>query len=526
MVIALTLLACDKAEDPAVTPASELDAEELLVRASLDLRGVRPTTAELDRVSADPSAYDALVDEFLADPRFEDRATDLFAEVFLTRTETFNVRFDGFDLTGISYYDMLRAVGEEAPRIVAHTAADDLPITEIVTGDWTMADPTTARLWPVDYPAGTSGWQQVRWTDGRPPAGVLAANSFYWRYPSTDSNANRKRANQISRILLCHDYLTRPIDFDRNVNLLDSEAIDDALHTNPGCIACHASLDPLAAYLFGFWTYEFTASEVSNYHPARERQWQDYLGTSPAYYGQPGSDLSDLGWQIAADERFPQCLVEHVTEGLLRRDVGVDDADRLTEHREALISSGLKLKPVFASVVRSPEYKAAGAPKMATTDLLADQVEDLTGFRWLGMDGRDLLRTDQQGFQTLGGGADGVFVTRAASAPNATILLVQERLAEGAAAYVVEHDVLEPSSARLFTAIDFTETTETDRDAMVAQVQALHRRIFGHQVDADSAEVEANLGLWDELYALDHDTTTAWSGVLTALLRDPDFLLY
>jgi len=42
----------------------------------------------------------------------------------------------------------------------------------------------------------------------------------------------------------------------------------------------------------------------------------------------------------------------------------------------------------------------------------------------------------------------------------------------------------------------------------------------------DGEEVEANLALWQELYAINRDADEAWAGLLTALLRDPDFLLY
>jgi hypothetical protein len=61
---------------------------------------------------------------------------------------------------------------------------------------------------------------------------------------------------------------------------------------------------------------------------------------------------------------------------------------------------------------------------------------------------------------------------------------------------------------------------------MAAQVQVLHLRLFGDVVAADGPEVEANLALWSELYALDHDPAAAWAGVLTVLMRDPRFLLY
>jgi hypothetical protein len=397
-----------------------------------------------------------------------------------------------------------------------------------------MANETLARMWPLDYPEGETGWKKVHYTDSRPAAGILATNGLWWRYQSTDSNANRKRANVTSRILLCHDYLTRPIDFDRNVNLLDEEAITDALRTNPGCVNCHASLDPMAAYFFGFWAYEPGSSEIAQYHPARERNWEEYLGTPPGYYGQPGSSLADLGHQIAADNRFPECMVEHVTELLLRRDVELLDFDRLTAHREALIEGELRLKPLFRSVLSSPEYRAAtdeGLPgtqvplKMATPDLLATQIEELTGLQWT-RDDWELMGSDGMGFLTLSGGADGVYAVKNSTSPNTTLLLVQERLAEAAADHVVQHDLAEPAEARLFTAVDFTETPDTGREAMAAQLQALHWRIFGNRVEADGPEVTANLELWSDIHAIEADIPATWAAVLSALLRDPDLLFY
>ena len=81
----------------------------------------------------------------------------------------------------------------------------------------------------------------------RPAAGILSTNSMWWRYGSTASNANRGKVNAISKILLRNDYLSKTISFDRSVNLLDDDALNDALKTNPGC-ACHNSLDPLASF--------------------------------------------------------------------------------------------------------------------------------------------------------------------------------------------------------------------------------------------------------------------------------------
>jgi len=511
----------------------EMAPHRLLVRASLDLRGVRPTPAELDRIEADPEAYEELVDEYLADPRFADRVMDMFAEVYLTKTEQYFLNLAAYGVEDVPQPELLDAIGSEALQVLGEIAREDLPITDLVTADWTMANEVTSRLWPLDYPEGETGWKRAHYTDGRPSAGVLSGTGIWWRYQSTDSNANRKRANQASRILLCNDYLVRPIDFDRNVNLLDEEAIADALKTNPGCVNCHVSLDPLAAYFFGFTTFNPDSTDAGTYHPSRERLGEDILGVTPAFYGDPGSSLADLGWQIAVDHRFPQCMTEHVTELLLRRDAELLDFARLTEHRNALIEGELALRPLFRSVMLSPEYRAGtdeGLPgtqvplKMVTPSLLADQVEGLTGFAYTS-GGWDLLQSDQVGFLTLAGGADGAFVTKHARSPNVTLLLVQERLAEAAAAYVVEQDQV-AESPRLFSVVPPTTHVDDDPQGSIEQLQLLHRTFFGTTVAADGPEVEANLALWHDLFAIEGDAEGAWAGVVSALLRDPDILLY
>ncbi len=403
-----------------------------------------------------------------------------------------------------------------------------------MTGDWTMMNETLAQALPTDYPAEASGWQVAHYTDGRPAAGVLSTSTMWWRYDSTDSNANRKRANTASRVLLCNDYLSRPIDFDRNVNLLDGDAVLDALKTNPACMACHVSLDPLAGYFYGFWTYiDGSAGDATEYHPEREVLWQSYTDVAPGYYGEPGHSLGDLGYQIASDNRFAECAVEQAYSLLLRRSVDLDDTDHLTTHWNAFLSGGLTLRSLVRSVVDDPNYRTgsttADGPvtlKMVTPDLLASQVKDLTGFDWRYL-GFDMLKSEMVGVRTLAGGADGYTVTANATSPNATLVLVQQRLAEAASDYAIEQERMQSmSERRLFTEIGFTETFDSDEEKMVRQLQLLHQRVLGNVVDDKGPEVEANRDLWNDLYAVSHDSAEAWKGLLYALLRDPDFLFY
>ena len=522
MVLTLLLACAGEPQTSAPTAEPQMSPVEVLERASLDVRGVRPTTAEIEALEADPSALDSMIDTFLHDDRFEGRVRDMWSEIYLTRSEAYLISGSVYGLDDASFQ---ASVGDEPLRILGHIAANDLPYTDLVTADWTMADDNLAAAWPIDHQG--SGWQRSHYTDGRPAAGVLATNSMWWRYTSTDSNANRKRANAISRILLCNDYLSRPIEFDRNVNLLDEDAVTEAITTNPACISCHSSLDPIASYLFGFWWFDYTNPlEASTYFPERELRWKSYVNASPAYYGEAGYTLADLGHQIAADHRFPECATEQAYELLLRRDSTLADTDALTGHRNNFIEGGLTVRALFTSILADPRYRSGATDaegyvpkKMVTADLLASQVEDLTGFRWT-YGSYDMLGTDAVGVRTLAGGADGYNVTSTATTTNATLVLVQERLAEAASSYVVAN---EPD--RLFT-VDFSETPDTNRAAMAAQVQALHLRLFGKRVAADGDEVDAALTLWSSLYAVERDGTMAWAGVLSALLRDPDLLFY
>ncbi len=525
MVSLLALLvACadPPAGDSALAP---MPIAALAVRTSLDLRGVRPTVDELAAIEADPEGFPAVVDAWMADPRFGARVRDLWSEVYLTRAAPRFLSAASYDLDDPAAF--ARAVGEEPLRILERVAVEDRPWTELATADWTVADPLLASIWPLQRDEG-EGWQPARYTDGRPAAGVLATNSFHWRYDSTASNANRKRANAASRILLCHDYLVRPIDFDRNVNLLDEAAVESALVTNEGCVNCHQSLDPVASFFYGFsWVDPSSAQEASRYHPERERDWRTRTGRAPGFYGRPGYSLADLGQAIAADSRFASCAVEQAWTLLLRRPVEAGDTDALVQHREAFLAGDLRLRPLLASVVADSRYQtgasdAAGAvsKKMVTPDLLASSIEGLTGFRWVG-NGYDLLGDDTVGYRTLAGGADGYAVTANATEPNATLVLAQARLAEAAASWMVAN-----APERLLPGVDLAHGPDDDAAAFAAAVQHLHLALFGAHVAADGPDVAAAADLWRGLRAIETSGSAAWTGLVTALLRDPAILFY
>ena len=212
----------------------------------------------------------------------------------------------------------------------AHIVANETPLTRSwlsVTGRW----PTSSwlRSGPSSTPRAQRAGRCLATTTRARPPGILATNSLWWRYMSTTSNANRGKANAISKILLCNDYLSKTIEFDRSVNLLDEDAMNDALKTNPGCATCHNSLDPLASFHWGtYYTDYQSPSDLKYYHPEREHLWQSYGDIEPAYYGQPGEGLGDSGQFIAADPRFIDCAVERVFGLLSQSETTMDDTAR------------------------------------------------------------------------------------------------------------------------------------------------------------------------------------------------------
>ncbi len=534
---------------PADPPASELpavasdaglnslDSSRLLRRMSLDIRGILPSIEELDAVAADAEQLKPLRDAYLDDPRVEQRLVQLLAERWHTRVDEFLVPYWEYQPYGSDptyEYAVERAIGEEPLRLMAYIATQDYPWTDIVTADYTLANEILAPIWPLDYPDG-SGWQVSRYRDGRPAAGVLSTNGLWWRYYTTVSNLNRGRAAAVARLLLCEDYLARPVTFASNVALVDQEGLEEALRSNPYCMGCHSSIDPIASALFGFWQAgEYNTDEMDHYHPERERLGISVIGTAPAWYGVPVDGLAEMGRRVAADPRFARCTAQSMAELLWRRPVGNADFARIDQLRDAYLEGGERLKPLIAAVTDTPVYRAGGLNsrgtaeqeaqentlRLMTAPLLASSVEDLTGFRWIEA-GFDQLDNDSIGYRILGGGVDGSYVTRAQQNPGMTWALTVQRLAEGAAEHVVQQELERGQSRRLLSRVGLNSapgSTEFEEE-----LKALHWRLYAQPAPASwSTAIGA---LWSSV-AQAEDETAAWVAVLSVLFRDPLYTAY
>jgi len=531
--MALLLLSCATQE---VEGLDLLPPAEQLKRLSLDLRGVMPTLEEVASIQQAPYLYEDFADRYLDDDRFLGQVRNLYDQRFLVRT--------GSDAGLGSSYDgdtVAAALADESLRLVSRIVDQDLPWTEVVLADYTMANPVLADVFELDYPSDASDWQPAHYVDGRPHAGVLSMSSIWYRYPSMGGNANRHRANAMSKMLLCEDYLTRPVVLNRaavDQLVIDPEA---AINENESCQSCHSTLDPLASHFFGFFVTDGEDADdmvFTEYMAEEEEGWRDYSGKSPGYYGVPTANLTELASQIADDSRFSDCAVRSFWEGITQRDYSDLDWSEVSDHRAAFEADGLLVKPLVKSIVMSEAYRAdtpedldlaerLPGVKVVAPHQLANTVEQLTGYRWQ-FDGLDGLTTDTLGLPVLAGGTDGDTVTERSYEPSVGLVYVQERLAWSAAWHVVEHDL---DSAREGDAILLHYVTvEDDPDnaarAFDTQIRKIYEAVRLSPLDPTADEPEQLIEVWKQVHSVEGSARSAWAAVLTAILRDPALITY
>ena len=527
------MLACQPTSTPEVEVSElvPLPAPELLRRVSLDLRGVLPTAEELEWAESDPAAIAELSEEWMESEAFEERLVHLLAQRWQTRVDVFDITHQDFDLHQEQDYTYHRAVGEEPLRLMASVIVEDRPWREILTSETTRIHDVLADHWPVDYPEGETGWQEAYYTDDRPPVGVLATNGLWWRYSTTESNMNRGRAAAISRLLLCEDYLNRPISFGED----GFDDPEEAVRTSPYCLACHSSIDPVAASLFGFWWLaQYSTIEEITYHPEREPLAETLLGTSPSWYGQPMSGLADLGAMVANDPRFTSCAVESWAELLWQRDLRLEDQPVLEALRVTFLEADQRIQPLLLAILETEAYQAgslvddasedaqdsARTRRMLSPDQLTTTLDSLAGFSWE-KDGYELLDSDIYGYRILAGGLDGLTVTAPSRSPGLTWALVTKRAAQGTASLAVDQALVQGQETGLLEGLDLEDLPGDP--AFESALDALHWQLFGQRSDANWRASITDL--WSQVEALE-GAQSAWTTVLTVTLRDPEFLSY
>jgi len=548
LVIPALLLAC-AGDDPPVAEVEDtvvrLTPSQHLVRASMALRGVRPTVDELDAVAADPSVLPAIVDYYLTTDEFGETIRDLHAESLLlgVAPDVFPAGFPAVgELEGRDAHAINVSVVEAPLRLVEHVVRNDRPYPEIVTADYTLADEVVATVWGLPYDDEEGGWQVTRYEDERPVAGILSDGFVFTRHSTTYSNKNRGRAANLARGLLCYDFLDRQVEIDSGIDLADEEAVANAIATNDACVSCHQTLDPLATLFADHFPIRVPA-ELESY-PVRQfapelRPLYAPRDAHPYFFGQPAVDLVDVGVHVANDPRFALCASRRFYGHLAGVEEGAIPLDVVDRYRDVFVESGQNARALARAIVLGDDFAvrrvtgdatdALVGVKRASPEQLARMFEDLTGYVWesdfdfdvgAGRVGRvDLMRDPFLGYSVLAGGTDSISVTRPARTWSATTALVLRGLAAHAAPHVVRSDLAEPdpSYRRLLTEVD---PDTRDEPRIRGQLVMLHLRLFGERVTEEDPSVDAAYEVFADTLAARDDVSRAWTTTLFAMFQD------
>lgn len=521
-------------------------------RVSMALRGVPPSLGELTLVRQEPTALRALTDQWLADPRFAETVADWHAEMLWLRHDTEAPLPPRGPLEGEDRGAIGDSMAEAPLRSVVRLVREGASYRSLFEGRQVSVDARTAAVWGLPYEPGFGGWQTASLPAELPAAGILVDPNLWSRHISSDTNHHRARANLVHRVWLCEDLSARTLELG-DLDLSDADAVTDAVRTDPGCVGCHETLDPLASAFAG-WRRYITPSEVAAaydagcedadfcyplglYAPASVPTAADLALPEPALAGRPVADLAELGQALVDDPRFGTCVARQMAAYLRQQslsEVPSAEAERLGRR---FVDSGHDLTVLAREIVLSDRFRAQGGevgPLLARPEQVARTVADRTGFTWLGDPDAgscpdhgcwgpvDLMTNARWGYREIAGGMDGYHSHQPVHQPQPLRHLAVGRLAEEAAGQVVGHEAgLPPSERRLLTRI---ELDDTDPERVQVQLQALHEALLGES--PESTELPPLYALWSGAHQASGSTERAWAAVIAAMLQAPELRVY
>ena len=556
-----------------------LDPGRLLRRATLSLAGRLPTKAERSAVAAKGlDALPSLLDGLMKEDAFYDRLREGFNDIFLTlgldgaaeaevldyehftktrlwaQKHDLNHIVDPKDRQQARYKlvaDYRKALLGEPMKLIEYVVRNGHPFTEIVTADYIMVTPYTARGYgvfeevrsqfknpddPFEYipvklkalKGRSKATDQESATGYYPHAGLLSTFQYLRRYPTTETNRNRLRA----RMFYLHFLGVDALELAARVS--DAAAVT-AKYPIPTmqaseCVVCHKTVDPVAGLFQDYYAFNGT-------YGRRKGGWYEDM-FAPGFEGEkmPAEErwraLQWLGERTAKDPRFAVAMVEHVYYILTGRKVllppkDLDDPLYSAKRRayqeqrcqteaiaERFARSGFNLKNVFKDWVVSDFYRADGLATAVADPRRRAELDDVGIVRMLSPEqverkvnaifGQPWGKLRDQ-LAILYGGIDSKEVTERAADPSGAVGAIQRTLANDVACkHTLRDFALKASERRLFPGIepDVLPGSSPDADAAIRRVIVhLHDLVLGRQDTADSEEVTRTFNLFAGIVA-------------------------
>lgn len=549
--------------------------QRLLRRVTLSLAGRLPTDAEREAVRQQGlAAFDPLLEALMREDAFYERLLEGFNDIFLTIGFSGNgvdvLSYNHFEKSRLwyqnhsldhlpeqdrqkaryrladQYYESLR---REPLELLRYIVRGDRPFTEILTADYTLVSPYSARGYgvfetlreqfkdpedPFEYiptriPALTARDGKVQPTEDGwyPHSGLLTMFQYLRRYPTTETNRNRLRARMYYQHFLGVDVM--------NIapRVSDAAAIE-AQYKIPtmeaaACVVCHRTIDPVAGLFQDYY------NEEGHYGPRKDGWFVDMFPPGREGTELPESErLRRLRWlaeQTVADPRFAIAMTEHVHYILTgrktlpppadiedphfaeRRRAYLAQRDMIRQAAERFVGEEHNLKAIFQALVVSPFYRADGLEEGEIAEPRLAELDDIGIVRMLGPEqlerkivaifGRPWGRLDET-YAILYGGIDSKEVTERLTSPSGAVGALQRIMANDVACKNVAADFkLPPQERRLFPTIEPAVTPLAADAAAERQIRDaivhLHRHVLGREDLPADPEVDQTYQLFSDV---------------------------
>jgi hypothetical protein len=512
---------------PFFASVTMVNDQSLLRRLTLSLAGRLPRPGERDLIKKGGlDEIGPVLDQVMTEDTFYERLKEGFNDIFLTNGydgngelilsynhfEKSRLWYQKYDLSHIkdekerkeALYALAReyrkAIRNEPLELIANVVRNDLPFTEIMTADYMMVSPYSARGYgffeqikdrfkdpddpfeyvPAKLPAlkARNGKVQESKTGFYPHAGILSTFQYLRRYPTTETNRNRLRARMYYQHFLGINVM------ELADQVADAAAIDSKYKTPwmeaADCVVCHRTIDPVSGLFQDFYNDE------GHFGPRQDGWFKDMFVP-----GLEGKDLPkeekwrSLQWLAkltAKDPRFAIAMTEHVWYVLtgrkaLRPPKDIEDPFFTARRRaykmqrlevaniaKRFAQANFNLKLVFKELTKSPFYRAdgldtiianpdrkaelhdLGVARLLAPEQLERKIEAIFGTRW------GKLKKEME---ILYGGIDSKSVTERLTEPSGAMGAIQRIMANDLSClHVVADFSLPPSKRRLFPNVE------------------------------------------------------------------------
>jgi len=253
---------------------------------------------------------------------------------------------------------LMREAGEETLKLLLHLIFDERgDFRELMTMERSFLSPKLAALYQVPAPL-QEGFKLVRFPEGSRRAGLLSHASILSLNAHPSSSSATLRGKFVRTVLLCQTIPPPPVGVDTAIPEPSGEALTlrdrVAEHLeNPSCAGCHQLLDPIG---LGLENYDSLGQW-------RERDNGALIDASGELDARSFEDPRSLGLLVREHPSFGPCVVRTLARYATGRVETEEEQPFLDELSARFEEGGFRYLPLVLSLVMSPLFREAGAPR-------------------------------------------------------------------------------------------------------------------------------------------------------------------